>query len=93
MIETHATPRTRRAPRPRSTASEAPPTADLTRQISVMRGALEARRRENDRLRRSCARLEAENRRLAGKPDQRPPATDRRTAMREALLDPCSLNP
>jgi hypothetical protein len=90
MIETHATDRTRRPARPRVSA---PPAADLTRRMTVMRAELEATRRDNDGLRRSCARLRAGNARLVTQLKQRSVAPNRRSAVRDALLDRCSLNP
>jgi hypothetical protein len=93
MIETHAPNRTRRAPRPRTSASSAPQVADLTMRLTLTRAELEATRSENDRLRRSGAQLQAENTSLVTQLKQRQPAPSRRSAMRDALLDPCSLNP
>jgi hypothetical protein len=90
MIETHATNRTRRTARPRLSAPQA---ADLTKRMTVMRAELEATHRDNDGLRRSSARLRAENARLVTQLKQRSVAPDRRSAMRDALLDRCSLNP
>ena len=58
-----------------------------------LRAELEATRRDNDGLRRSSARLRAENARLVLQFKRRSAAPDRRSAMRDALLDRCSLNP
>jgi hypothetical protein len=93
MIMTHATGRTQRAPRGRIRENAAPSAADLDRRLSVMRAALEASRRENDRLRRSWALLRAENTRLVTQLNERSTTADRRSAMRESLRDRCSLDP
>jgi hypothetical protein len=90
MTETHATSRTWRPARPHLSAPQA---ADLTKRMTVIRAELEATRRDNDGLRRSSARLRAENARLVLQFKRRSAAPDRRSAMRDALLDRCSLNP
>ncbi|MFZ0388784.1 MAG: hypothetical protein WAL22_24175 [Solirubrobacteraceae bacterium] len=61
--------------------------------LTLTRAELEATGRENDRLRRSGAQLQAENTRLVTQLKQPQPATNRQSAMRDALLDRCSLDP
>ncbi len=90
MSDTYAIERTRRAP-VHAVAPE--PIAELTRRLSVVRAALEASRRDNERLQRSRELLRAENLWLRQQLNQLPATIDQRPAGRVAPRDRCSINP
>jgi hypothetical protein len=90
VSDTHTIERTRRAP---FSAVEPAQVADVTKRLSVMRAALEAGRRDHERLQRSRELLRAENLWLRQQLNQLPATTEHPAARRAAPRDPCSINP
>ena len=66
---------------------------ELRRRLAQTRDALHASRRDNEVLRQTVRRLEAEIWRQAIQPGSRLTAAERKRRMTQALNDPCSRNP